>query len=153
MIPKTFFKINPADPQPLKHAIKRKVRFDELDPLNIVWHGNYASYFEEGRIAMGDKYGFGYTDFADNKVMIPLKKFHIDYITPLEFQKTYEIETLLYWSEAAKLEFEYRIYDDAGKLVTMGYSVHLMIDFNKNILVARPVFYEKICRKWKEGSL
>ena len=153
MIPKSYFKQNPEDPKPLKHVIKRKVRFDELDPLNIMWHGNYASFFEEGRIAMGDKYGFGYRDFEKRGVMIPLKKFHVDYILPLEFSKEYSIETLLYWSEAARLDFEYRIYDSGNKLATMGYSVHMMIDLKKDILVSKPDFYEEICAKWKEGKI
>lgn len=153
MIPESFFKRRPNDPAPLKHIIKRTVRFDELDPLNIVWHGNYASYFEEGRIALGAKYGFGYEEFAANKIMIPLKKFHVEYIRSLEFQKTYSVETSLYWSEAARLDFEYRIYDDTGALVTAGYSVHMMVDDKKNILVAKPAFYETICKKWKEGKI
>ncbi len=25
------------------------VRFNEADPLGIVWHGNYIRYFEDGR--------------------------------------------------------------------------------------------------------
>jgi acyl-CoA thioester hydrolase, YbgC/YbaW family len=153
MILKTYFKTEPEYPAPLTYSVYRKVRFDELDPLNIVWHGNYASYFEEGRIAMGDKYGFGYKDFEKNRVMIPLKKFHVDYIQPLKFSETYEIETRLYWSEAARLDFEYRIFDENKKLVTMGYSVHLMVDLDKGILVAKPDFYEEICRKWKEGII
>ena len=60
---KEYFKINDGEPKPIKHKIERKVRFDELDPLNIVWHGNYASFFEEGRIALGDKYGISYLIF------------------------------------------------------------------------------------------
>jgi len=153
MIPKSYFKQNPEDPKPLKYIIKRTVRFDELDPLNIMWHGNYASFFEEGRIAMGDKYGFGYVDFKKYGVMIPLKKFHVDYIMPLEFAKEYSVETLLYWSEAARLDFEYRIYDSENKLATMGYSVHMMVDLKKGILVVKPDFYEEICVKWKNGKI
>ena len=153
MIYKSFFKQNPQDPPPLRHFIERTVRFDELDPLNIVWHGNYASYFEEGRIALGDKYGFGYADFAAHNIMIPLKKFYAEYIMPLEFSKTYKIETLLRWSEAARLDFEYRIYDLKNALATVGYSVHLMLDGKKNILVAKPDFYEEICKKWRDGAL
>jgi acyl-CoA thioester hydrolase len=153
MIQKSFFKQKPGDPQPLKHMIKRKVRFDELDPLNIMWHGNYASFFEEGRIAMGAKYGFGYLDFKKHGVMIPLKKFYVDYILPLEFSKEYAVETFLYWNEAARLDFEYRIYDSEKTLATMGYSVHMMIDLKKGILVTKPDFYEEICQKWKEGEI
>lgn len=25
-----------------------RVRFNETDPLGIVWHGNYITYFEDG---------------------------------------------------------------------------------------------------------
>ncbi|MCL2335352.1 MAG: acyl-CoA thioesterase [Endomicrobia bacterium] len=153
MIMKSFFKQNPGDPKPLKLVIKRKVRFDEIDPLRIMWHGNYASFFEEGRISLGDKYGFGYKDFEKHGVIIPLKKFHVDYMLPLEFGKTYSVETLLYWNEAARLDFEYRIYDEEKRLATMGYSVHLMVDLQKGILVVKPAFYEKVCMRWKEGKL
>jgi acyl-CoA thioester hydrolase len=153
MIPKSFFKRNTGDPPPLRDTIKRTVRFDELDPLNIMWHGNYASYFEEGRIAIGSSYGFGYADFAANNVIIPLKKFYAEYILPMEFAKTYTVETLLYWNEAARLDFEYRIYDEKNNLVTMGYSVHMMVDSKKGILVAKPGFFEEICAKWKEGKI
>lgn len=29
--------------------IKIKVPFYDLDPMNIVWHGNYVKYMEEAR--------------------------------------------------------------------------------------------------------
>jgi hypothetical protein len=29
------------------------VRFNEADPLGIVWHGHYIRYFEDGREAFG----------------------------------------------------------------------------------------------------
>ncbi|MDR2860460.1 MAG: acyl-CoA thioesterase [Elusimicrobiota bacterium] len=149
---KPYFKQDPQDPKPLTISIERKVRFDEIDPLNIMWHGNYASFFEEGRIALGEKYGLGYMDFYKNGIIIPLKKFHVDYIVPLEFNNAYRIETLLHWNEAARLDFSFNIYF-GDKLTTTGYSVHLMIDKNKNILVAKPPFLEEICNKWKNGKL
>ena len=39
------------------------VRFNEADPLGIVWHGHYIRYFEDGREAFGNQYGIGYLDF------------------------------------------------------------------------------------------
>ncbi|MDR1952787.1 MAG: acyl-CoA thioesterase [Elusimicrobiota bacterium] len=147
-----YFKQNPNDPNPLRAFTKRKVRFDEIDPLNIMWHGHYASFFEEGRLSLGAKYSIGYMDFYKAGVIIPLKKFHIDYILPLEFDKVYEIETILHWNEAARLDFSYNIFSN-DKLTTTGYSVHLMLDKNKNILVSKPAFFEDFCLKWKEGVI
>jgi len=42
--------------------IEIPVRFCEIDPLSIVWHGHYLKYFEEAREAFGRKYGLGYQE-------------------------------------------------------------------------------------------
>ncbi|MCL2390579.1 MAG: acyl-CoA thioesterase [Endomicrobia bacterium] len=152
MIKKSYFKTNPDDPKPLSCVSEFIVRFNELDPMSIVWHGNYAVYFEEGRLALGRKFGIGYMDFYNKGVTIPLKQIHFDYFKPLEFAKTYKIETLLYWNEAARLDFEFRIYNQGNDIMTSGYSIQLMIDKDKGVLVNKPDFYEDICKKWRDGK-
>ncbi|MDR2772985.1 MAG: acyl-CoA thioesterase [Elusimicrobiota bacterium] len=147
-----YFKQNLQDPKPLTATINRSVRFDELDPLNIMWHGNYASFFEEGRMALGLKYNISYQDFYKNDVVIPLKKFYTYYVLPLEFGKVYTIETKLHWNEAARLDFSYEIlFGDI--LMTSGYSVHLMIGKDKNVLVDKPDFFANFCFRWKAGEI
>ena len=37
-----------------------KVRFSEIDSMQIVWHGEYVRYFEHRRQACGKRYGFDY---------------------------------------------------------------------------------------------
>ncbi|MDR2192323.1 MAG: acyl-CoA thioesterase [Endomicrobium sp.] len=150
---KQYFKQNHGDPAPLSCEIEIAARFSELDPMNIVWHGNYAVYFELGRLALGKKYGMGYTDFYNNGVIIPLKQIHFDYFKSLEFEKTYKLQTLLYWNEAARLDFEFSIYNENKEQMTSGYSVQLMVDKNLGILVNKPPFFEELCKKWKNGTL
>jgi acyl-CoA thioester hydrolase len=48
---------------PLKMTVKRRVRFEEVDALGIVWHGRYPGYFEDARTALGAAYDVGYLDF------------------------------------------------------------------------------------------
>lgn len=146
-----YFKEIEGAPAPLTFEIKRAVRFDELDPLGIVWHGNYASFFEEARVALGKHYGIGYLDFSDNNVVIPLKKFHADYNIPLEFDKTYTVRAILHWNPAARLDYEYEIYNENGDLATSGYTVHMMLDKQGNILVVKPPFFESFCEKWQKS--
>jgi len=38
----------------LNSTTKIQVRFNEADPLGIVWHGHYIRYFEDGREAFGN---------------------------------------------------------------------------------------------------
>ncbi|MDR3113647.1 MAG: acyl-CoA thioesterase [Endomicrobium sp.] len=150
---KQYFKQNPNDPNPLSCEIEIAARFSELDPMNIVWHGNYADYFEQGRLALGKKYDMDYMAFYNRGVTIPLKQIHFDYFKPLEFAKTYTLQTLLRWNEAARLDFEFRIYNENGSLMTSGYSIQLMIDKTQGVLVSKPPFFEEICKKWQAGKL
>ncbi len=153
MLTKEFFKTKNGEPKPLTCEVKRKVRFDELDPLNVMWHGNYASFFEDVRVAMGEKYSIGYLDFANSGVIIPIKRFFVDYIAPLEFNKEYTIKAILHWNEAPRLDFEYEIYSSANMLVTRAYTIQLMTDKAKNLILKKPKFYEEFCNKWKQGLI
>ena len=49
--PETMMNGRPA-PLPLTCTVPREVRFEEVDALNVVWHGRYPSYFEDARVAM-----------------------------------------------------------------------------------------------------
>ncbi len=52
-------------PSNLKISHKIRVRFNETDPIGIVWHGNYLKYFEEGREAFGRHYKISYLNLQD----------------------------------------------------------------------------------------
>jgi acyl-CoA thioester hydrolase len=148
-----YFKTAEGDPPPLTFSIPRRVRFDELDPLSIVWHGRYASWFEEARVALGDHYGVGYLDFFNRGITIPLKKFHADFHRPLTMNRDYRVEARLHWNEAARLDYEFTIRAADGELMSSGYSVHLMIDRAQGVLVSKPEFFEEFCRRWRREEI
>ena len=68
---KPYFPSVKGSPPPLRIRVERKVRFEETDPLGIVWHGRYASFFEDARTAAGEKYGFGYPGFQKERGQRP----------------------------------------------------------------------------------
>ena len=49
-----------------------KVRFSEIDSMQIVWHGEYVRYFEDGRESFGKHYGLGYMDYTGPQTIISL---------------------------------------------------------------------------------
>jgi acyl-CoA thioester hydrolase len=63
-----------------------------------------------------------------------------------------EIEAILHWSEAARINFEYIIRKN-GNNVCVGYTVQLMLDENLELLLAPPPFYFDFTEKWKKGLL
>ena len=142
-----------AGPAPLEKSVFRTVRFNEVDPMGIMWHGHYASFIEDARVALGNALGIGYQDFYDHGVMIPLRQFHVDFLAPLRYAQTYEIQARLFFSEAARLNYDFTILDAEKKVCARGYSVQLMVDTNHNLLLEWPAFAQPFLAHWKKGTL
>jgi acyl-CoA thioester hydrolase len=124
------------------------VRFNEADPLGIVWHGHYLRYFEDGREAFGKKYGISYLDFYHKGYAVPVVSVHCDYKKPLRFGDVVIVKTRFINSPAAKLRFEYEIFEK-GKpsIVAVGYSIQVFVAVKSfELHMITPAFFED----WKK---
>lgn len=152
-IDQPYFPIIPDAPPPLNVEVKRKVRFEEVDPLCIVWHGRYPSYIEDGRVAFGEKYGLDYMNMYREKFLAPIVQMGLDYHSPLTFPEEFTIKATLHWTDAARLNFQYRITGEKGNVAATGFTVQLLTSFEREVFLARPDFVEDFCRRWKENRL
>jgi acyl-CoA thioester hydrolase len=126
------------------------VRFNEADPLGIVWHGHYIRYFEDGREAFGKKYGVSYLDFYREGVAVPVVSIQCDYKKPVRYGERVIVRCTYESTPAAKLRFNYKIYEaDTQELVATGSSVQVFVDgktFQLQLTV--PEFFEAWKKKW-----
>ncbi|WP_022661116.1 acyl-CoA thioesterase [Paucidesulfovibrio longus] len=150
---KPYFKPVPGAPAPLRITVQRTVRFEEVDPLGVAWHGRYASYLEDARVALGDTYGFGYLDLRDNGIITPIKQLHIDYLKPLRYAEPFTIEALLHWTEAARINIEYILRNQRAEVTTTAYSVQMLVDTEGELIIVQPEFCRGFFTRWKEGKL
>ena len=150
---RSYFRPVEGAPSPLRLTVNRRVRFEELDSMGVVWHGRYPSYFEDGRVALGRLYGIGYSDFIREQVPVPVRQMQIDYHHPLRFEEDFEINTILHWSETTRINFEYVIHSAQGRLVCTGCTVQLMLDHDLNVLLTPPPFFAAFLERWKQGDL
>ena len=133
----------------LNASIEVKVRFSEVDSMSIVWHGSYALYFEEAREAFGEKYRLGYLDIFGQGYYVPLVDLKFSYKKPLIYGKKARIEIEYKESEAAKIVFEYMIFDcDNNSLIATGSSVQVFLDKQYQLVWANPPFYEEWKKRW-----
>lgn len=70
-----------------------RIRFNETDPLGIVWHGNYITYFEDGREAFGRQHGLTYLDIAATGYTTPIVKSKCEHKLSLRYGDVVTIET------------------------------------------------------------
>lgn len=80
-----------------------KIRFNEVDPLGIVWHGHYIRFFEDGREAFGAQHGLAYMDIYRQGFVAPVVKIECDYKRSLEYGDVIMVETTYVDSPAAKI--------------------------------------------------
>lgn len=126
-----------------------RVRFNEADPLGIVWHGHYIRYFEDGREDFGSRFGIGYLDVFNRGFVVPVVNVDCSFKKSLRYGDTVIVETRFIPCEAAKILFTYSLYKkDTRELVATGNSVQVFLDKEHSSLqLLNPPFFEEWKRK------
>jgi acyl-CoA thioester hydrolase len=134
----------------LSHTFETEVKFSEADPLGIVWHGHFIRYFEDGREAFGQQYGLKYLDFYRNDIVVPIIKINCEYKRILRYGHTVRVKTIYHDSPAAKLLFDYSVYDAAtDEEVAKGSSMQVFMDRDKmELMLTVPQFMIDWKKKW-----
>lgn len=126
-----------------------KVRFSEVDSMQVVWHGEYIRYFEDGRISFGDRYGIGYLDVVNQGYMVPIVELDCQFKQSLVFGDEAIIETRYINTPSAKIFFEYIIYRASDEaVVATGSSTQAFINMNRELELTNPEFYLEWKKKW-----
>lgn len=149
-----YFARDPAVPPPLSVTISRRVAFNEVDVMGIAWHGRYAAYFEEACTELRRRCGLTYEAFRDAGIRAPIVELHVNYRRPVFLDELISIEASLIWTDAARLNTEYRILKQDGILAATGSTVQLFTDAaTAQPYMASPELLETCRERWREGNL
>ncbi len=130
----------------IKNVHETRVRFNECDPLGIVWHGHYIVYFEDGRESFGKEHGISYLDVQRNGFATPIVKTTTEHFLPLKYGETVRIETTFVNTPTAKMIFRYELFNEENKLVCSGETTQVFIDLEGNLQLYNPDFFQD----WKD---
>ena len=109
-----------------------RVRYGETDKMGIVYHGNYAQYFEIGRTEWLRNFGISYKQMEDDGIMLPVISLTINYKRSARYDELIKVKTELKKKPTAKIEFDYEITNEMGEILTTGNSVLVFMDMAKN---------------------
>lgn len=110
------------------HELKVRVRYSETDQMGVVYHGNYAQYFEMGRVEWLRNTGVSYKWLEENGVMLPVVSLQMNYKKPARYDDLLTIKTILKSQSTVKIEFDYEIYNENGDLLTIANSILVFVD-------------------------
>lgn len=127
------------------HEINVRVRYAETDQMGVVYHGNYAQYFEMGRVEWLRNLGLSYAFMEKNGIMLPVVSLTLIYKKPARYDDLLTVRTIFKKQESVRIEFDYEIYNEAGELLTTGYSMLVFVDMKTGRPVTPPDYVlEKI---------
>ncbi len=136
--------------QELVTKTKISIRFNEVDSMRIVWHGNYIKYFEDGREDFGKRFGISYMDILKEEFMTPVVKLSCDFIKPLKYGDETIVETRFVNSDAAKIIYSFRVLRASdNELVATGESIQVFLNMNGELVLNNPPFFKQWKKKWK----
>jgi acyl-CoA thioester hydrolase len=105
-----------------------RVRYAETDRMGYVYYGNYAAYYETGRVEALRALGLSYREMEDRGIMLPVLSYQIKYFKPAFFDDTLTIKTILKeLPTGTRLSFEYEMWNDKGIQINEGATTHVFV--------------------------
>lgn len=123
-----------------------KVQFYDLDPMEVVWHGNYAKYFEVARCELLDQINYNYAQMKASGYAWPIIDMHVRYMQPMVFGQIVIVRAeLVEWEH--RLKIQYVIRDkESGLRLTKGTTIQVAVDIkNKLMCLQSPaILFERL---------
>lgn len=116
----------------LSHEINIRVRYGETDQMGYVYYGNYAQYFEMGRVEWLRNLGISYKRMEESGIMLPVLNLNINYVKPAKYDDFLTLKTTLLKKPSVRIEFSFELLNESKELLTKGYTSLVFIDIEKN---------------------
>jgi len=127
-----------------QHKINLRVRYAETDQMGVVYHGNYAQYFEMGRVEWLRNKGVSYKELEEGGIMLPVVSLSMNYKKPARYDEELTVVTKLKFLGGVKIEFDYEILNERGELLTTAHTVLVFVDMRTKRPVPVPEYLEKL---------
>ncbi len=130
-----------------EHQIEIRVRYAETDQMGVVYHGNYAQYFEMGRVEWLRNIGVSYKWMEQNGIMLPVVSLLMNYKKPARYDDILLVKTIFKKLSSVSIEFDYEIYNDQNELLTIGNSILVFVTMKTGRPCAPPNYIVELIEK------
>ena len=103
------------------HEYPKRVRYGETDQMGYLYYGNYAQYYEIGRVEMLRSLGLTYKEMEEERgVLMPVVYLEMRYVRPARYDELLTIQTQLRKLPGQYITFHVEIRNAQQKLVQAG---------------------------------
>lgn len=125
-----------------------RVRYAETDQMGYVYYGNYAQYYEVGRVEALRELGFSYREMEEKGIMLPVLELNINYKKPAFYDDEITIVTTIKEIPSVRITFDYECYNSNKELLNTGKVTLVFIDKNTNKPCQPPAWFKDAIAKF-----
>jgi acyl-CoA thioester hydrolase len=114
------------------HSTKLRVRYAETDQMGYMYYGNYAAFYEVGRVEMLRSLGMTYKSMEDSGIMMPVLDLKCKFIKPALYDEEITIKVNMAKMPSVRIHFAYELYNEKTELINLGETTLVFIDIERN---------------------
>lgn len=128
-----------------ENATKLRVRYGETDQMGYMYYGNYAEFFEVGRVEMLRSLGLTYSGMEASGIMMPVLELKCKYLKPARYDEEITINVIMDKMPGVKIHFRYELFNERQELIHIGETLLAFINMKTNRPCLPPAdFIEKL---------
>ena len=93
-----------------QHEIELRVRYPETDPMGMLHHANYFTYFEIGRTELLRANGGSYRKMEETGLFVVVVKAECRFRSPARYDDLLRLRTTVTRITHVKIEHEYKLF-------------------------------------------
>lgn len=127
------------------HSTKIRVRYADTDQMGYMYYGNYATFYEVGRVEMLRSLGLTYKSMEESGIIMPVTDLKCKYILPALYDEEITVKVFIDKMPSLRIHFRYELYNESDDLINMGETTLVFIDqVKKKACLPSKEFLEKL---------
>ncbi len=129
-----------------------RVRYADTDQMGYVYYGNYARYFEIGRVEALRSLGISYKELEEQGVMMPVLENYSKFLRPARYDDLLSIRVMIKEKPGTRIRFDYEITNPEGNLIHIGHTVLVFVSVETKKVVPFPELIKGAIESFFEKS-
>ena len=114
------------------HTTKIRVRYGETDQMGYMYYGNYAEFYEVGRVEMLRSLGLTYSGMEQSGIMMPVLELKCKYLKPALYDEEISVKVIMDKMPGIRIHFRYELTNEKGELINTGETLLVFVNMKTN---------------------
>lgn len=115
-----------------EHSTKLRVRYGETDQMGYMYYGNYAEFYEVGRVEMLRSLGLTYAGMEESGIKMPVLELKCKYLKPALYDEEITIKVMMDKIPGIRIHFRYELFNEKEELINIGETLLVFINMKTN---------------------